>query len=321
MRKQELMFAVLKQLAAAETDIVGKGVAKVVQLSKLPQRTLAINAHVLHRTIARRVAAIIVKIDRRPRLALLLRPLRTTAVGRWLARRLLGYYRFYETIAEAEAYASKYLDRSHTHPSTIDRQLSVSRRLRVSDYPVLFYIRPLLTGDRVLFDLGGNVGNLFYCYRRYCDLPPGFRWRILDLPQTMEAGRQLAFERGFANTLEFASTLQEASGSDILLLSGAAHYFDQSLPEMLTTLADPPPHVFINRAPLIRGDTCVTVQDAGYVMHGCKLFNVEALQAGMRKLGYRVVDQWEAPELSLHVPLTRSALHPHIVDSTSADSQ
>jgi putative methyltransferase (TIGR04325 family) len=278
------------------------------RLRKWPNGALAINLiwpnpNVLHRAIVRRTAAMIIKIDRRPRLAPVLRPLRTTASGRWLAGRLLGFHRFYETIAEADAYASKYLDRSHTHQLNIDRQLAVSEKPRISDYPVLLHLRPLLANARVLFDVGGNVGNLFYCYRHYCELPQGFRWRVLDLPETMAAGRRLSVERGFAETLEFADTLQEASGADILLLSGAAHYFDQSLAEILAAIADPPAHVFLNRSPLIQGDTCVTVQDAGFVMHGCKLFNIEELQADMRKLGYRVVDQWEAPELSLHVPL------------------
>jgi putative methyltransferase (TIGR04325 family) len=257
----------------------------------------------LHRTLVRRIATVIIKIDRRPRLAPLLWPLRATAPGRWVAHEILGFHRFYDTIAEANAHALKYLDRSHADPQNVGLHLALSEKLRVSDYPVLFYLHPLLANARVLFDLGGSVGNLFYSYRRHCELPQGFRWRVLDLPETMGAGQQLAIERGFADTLEFVNTLQEASGADILLLSGAAHYFDQSLAEMLGRLADPPAHVFLNRSPLIQGSTCVTVQDAGFVMHGCKLFNIEELQADMHKLGYRVVDQWEAPELSLHVPL------------------
>jgi putative methyltransferase (TIGR04325 family) len=301
-RGTQLAYVCLKQklrYSAGDNVRLREG----VRLSRLPLQEPTIKPYVLHRTVVRRVAAMIVKVERRPKLAPILLPLRTTVFGRWLARELLGYHRFYKTVAEADAYASKYLDRSHTDPLNIDRQLAVSEGPRVSDYPVLFHLRPLLANASVLFDVGGNVGNLFYCYRCYCELPQGFRWRVLDLPETIATGQRLAIERGFADTLEFANTLQEASGADILLVSGAAHYFDQSLAEMLATLADPPAHVFLNRSPLIKGSTCVTVQDAGFVMHGCKLFNIEELTADMRKLGYRVVDQWEAPELSLHVPL------------------
>jgi putative methyltransferase (TIGR04325 family) len=253
--------------------------------------------------VARGVAAIIMKAERRPKLARLVRPLRTTASGRWLARRILGFHRFYKTIADANAVAVRYLDRSHTDPDNISLHLQSADEPRISDYSVLFHLRPLIADASALFDVGGNVGNLFYCYHRYCELPEGFVWYVLDLPETMAAGRQLAVERGFADQLRFVRSLQEASGTDILLLSGAAHYFEQSVAQMISTLARPPAHVFLNRSPLIEGQTCVTVQDAGFVMHGCKLFNGAALQSDMRELGYRVVDQWKAPELRLQVPL------------------
>jgi hypothetical protein len=162
----------------------------------------------VRRTVARAMAAIIKRIGRRPGAAKVLRPLRETAGGRRLARQLLGFHRFYQTVAEADVYASRYLDRSHTDPLNIDRHFVVERP-RTSDYPVLFHMRPLLASGKVLFDLGGNVGNLFYCYRRYCELPPGFRWRVLDLPETMAVGRRFAIERGSANALEFADSFEE----------------------------------------------------------------------------------------------------------------
>lgn len=257
----------------------------------------------LVRPLARRSAALVTRLERRPLLARTLRPLRASAGGRLLARGLLAYHRLYESLDDANACAARYLAKSHSDPANLALHLQLAESLRNSDYPVLFHLRPLVQTHRTLFDLGGNTGNLFYSYRRHCPLPDDFRWTLYDLPETLAVAARIAEERGAGPMLRSTARLEDAAESAILLASGSAHYFEPSLPEMLARLPRRPLHVLLNRTPLIEGPTAITIQDAGHVMLGCKLFNVDAIVSGMEQLGYEVVDRWSVPELSVRIPL------------------
>ena len=48
--------------------------------------------------------------------------------------------------------------------------------------PVL--MRPILAGAPRVFDLGGNVGNLSYCYSKDLDILPGLVWQVHDPRET-----------------------------------------------------------------------------------------------------------------------------------------
>jgi hypothetical protein len=108
------------------------------------------------------------------------------------------------------------------------------------DYPVLFWLRPLLVPGAVVFDYGGHVGVHFYAYGRVLEFPPGLTWTVCELPAVVEAGRTLAVERE-APSLRFTGSTAEASGADVLIASGVLQYVESPpLGELLAGLAEPP---------------------------------------------------------------------------------
>jgi putative methyltransferase (TIGR04325 family) len=222
-------------------------------------------------------------------------------VSRKFFEHLVGYRRIFDSMTEARTVAARHLEESHDCLDNINRQISLSRSARPSDYPVLFYLDRLSPVASSLFDLGGNVGNLFYSYSKYLAFPGDFVWTVYDMERTLELGRQLAHERG-EKRLRFTADLEGLDGHDVLLVSGALHYVESPLPDVLRRLSSKPSHVFINRTPMTNVRSVVTVQDAGDSLFACKIILRQELIAGMEKIGYVLVDQWSVPELSVHIP-------------------
>lgn len=231
----------------------------------------------------------------------LLRVLQRSAVTARGYRALVGYRRPFASLAEAKLALHAYAALGHEGITNVRHHLELSERARPSDYAALFHLRPLVPDLGKVFDLGGNAGNLFYCYARYLPLRPDLRWTVLDLPANMAAGAEIARERGAA-ALHFAGDWTQASGVDLLLVCGSLHYFDKSLPEMVGELPVRPAHILINRTPLVEGAPAAAVQVASGFRLACMLYNRRDLLGGLEALGYRVVDEWKAPELSMDVP-------------------
>jgi putative methyltransferase (TIGR04325 family) len=173
--------------------------------------------------------------------------------------------------------------------------------VRESDYPVLFYLAPLASELCRVFDLGGNVGNLFYAYQRKIKFPPALLWTVYDLPVKKPLGEKLAADRAERH-IRFASTLAEASGSDVFIASGSLHYFEEPLHVILASLDSPPKHVFINRTPCSTGPDVITVQDNRSYLVPCKLHSRTVLISGMHALGYDLQAEWPVYERRLPVP-------------------
>jgi putative methyltransferase (TIGR04325 family) len=228
---------------------------------------------------------------------------RQNPLGLKVLNAALGYHRRFGSVAEAEACARRYIPDSHSDASTLGVEAGFSRAARVSDYPVLFYLADLLRCERRLFDLGGSIGNLFYCYRRYIPLPVGFCWIVHDLPATMEIGRQIAQQNSVSQQLVFSPDFNVVESAGILLASGCLHYFDDSLPAMLRPLKTRPRHVLINRTPFTEGPPISTVQETQFATLGCKLHNLSSVVNEMQSLGYTLIDQWQMYDLRLILPI------------------
>ena len=102
--------------------------------------------------------------------------------------------------------------------------------------------------------------------------------------------------------LQFSDDAHGAANHDVLLISGALHYFDFSLSEYLADLHERPRHVLVNRTPLVNAPDAATIQYTHGIMVACKLLNRADLIAGMSKLGYECADSWSAPEFSIKLP-------------------
>jgi putative methyltransferase (TIGR04325 family) len=228
--------------------------------------------------------------------------IRSNRALRALLDACLGFRRAFPSFAAAQACASKYIQSGHEHPDEIRFHASIADTVRESDYPVLFYLAPLLPELRRVFDLGGSVGNLFYSYQSRLNFPAGLAWTVYDLPVHRPFVEELAFKRA-ETRIHFAATIAEASGCDVFIASGSLHYFEQPLHEILRPLENPPKHVFANRLPCSTGADLITVQDNRAYLVPCKLHSRTTLITGMQSLGYELRSEWPVYERRLHVPM------------------
>ena len=214
---------------------------------------------------------------------------------------MLGYHRPFASLAEACAAVAPYANQGHVNAENMECLLQTTEAARPSDYAVMFHMRPLLPALRHVFDLGGNAGNLFYCFEKYVQFAPGFIWTVNDLPDHLRHGEILARQRG-ATALRFSSDWMDAAKADLLIASGSLHYFDEPLPHMVARLPHKPAHILINRTPITDGAPVAAVQDAKTFRVACMLYNRSDLIREFDRVGYDLVDSWKAAELSLHVP-------------------
>jgi putative methyltransferase (TIGR04325 family) len=176
-------------------------------------------------------------------------------------------------------------------------------RIRVSDYPVVYWLSQLFaSGQHWLFDLGGHTGVSYYGFRHYLKYPDRLRWVIHDTPAAMSAGREWATEHDPHGQLAFADSPEDADAQQILLTCGALQYLDYTLPELLARLATPPAHVLINLVPMHPGKAYVTLQNMGVAICPYRVMAVPAFVADMKALGYDMIDHWQSRERNLRVP-------------------
>jgi len=230
-----------------------------------------------------------------------LKLVRSTPICSHIYKAFAGYYLPFSSLEEAREAIGALANRGHAHPYAVDRHMEYSQAARPSDYAALYYIRPLVEKLRTVIDVGGNAGNLFYCYSKYLHFRSDLIWKVLDLPEVISRGRALAIRCG-ASQLNFVESWSEASGADLLIASGSLHYFEPTLPRLLADVSSLPRHLLINRTPLVDGAKVAIVQDGGAYRVACVLHNRNALIMGLEKLGYRLIDAWPVAELSADLP-------------------
>jgi putative methyltransferase (TIGR04325 family) len=216
--------------------------------------------------------------------------------------RAVGHQRTFASMEEACAFAARILPDSHDHPENIELHLRLSERARPSDYPALFYLSRILPDVHSVLDIGGSVGNLFYCYSQYIDMPQQMKWNVYELPRTAAAGRKLAESRS-ESRLEFFDTFDSTFTPGLILFSGSLHYLDAPPADWVNRCRLKPTHIIINRTPLTESRSTVTVQDGGDFLVGCRLYSMAEVVSGLEAAGYKLVDTWSVPELSLLLPL------------------
>ena len=213
---------------------------------------------------------------------------------------VLGYHRVFNSLSEAVAAARPYAEGGHENAEHSKLHMSLAEVPRPSDYAALFHMRGLILDGAKIFDFGGSIGNLFYLYDRYLNLPPDCIWLVFELPAWVELGQNVATKRD-ENRLRFTRKWEDATGAELLIASGSLQYFDTPLSQMVSELPEKPSHILINRTPLIDGPTKATVQDGGTHRVGCVLYNRTEFVTAFEAIGYEVVDSWKAWELSLKV--------------------
>lgn len=226
-----------------------------------------------------------------------------TPSGRRLLNSLSGQRGVFSSFAEGWSAARATGLAGHEDSSEIDVHLKLSKSLRPSDYAALFWLAVAGGGKLRVFDFGGNVGNLYYSYRPYLeDLGP-VEWTVFDLPSIVDRGRRIAEERR-AGRLRFADSTAEFSSSQVLLVSGTLHYWQEAISEFIRQFPVPPEHLVINRTPVHEtSPSFVTVQRTAACAFPCLVRNEGEMIAEFLALGYRLINKWPAPELRLGLPL------------------
>jgi putative methyltransferase (TIGR04325 family) len=221
---------------------------------------------------------------------------------RFLDEALVGYRRGFFTRAAAESRVRREGSIGHQDPRAIALHRSFEETPRPSDHNAMEHLRRLLPNVKRVVDIGGSVGNIYYLYSRFIELPAELEWVVCELPESVKHGRKLAEERG-ATRLRFEQGLEHCGPAELVLFSGSLHYFDDPLPELLATLGALPRHVLINRSPVAEAEPLFAVQDAGEWLTAAKVLQRSALFAEMNAAGYRLASEWACPELSVRFPL------------------
>ena len=239
----------------------------------------------------------------------------TSRSGRWLICRardsvilgpilkwLVAFRGTFSSIEDARKCAARYVAASHEHPKQVTLHAEFAEVTRESDYPVLFFLAPVASELRTVFDLGGSIGNMFFQLDRYLGFSDELVWTVHDLPFKRGAMFDFAKKKG-EKRLSFTDEFSSASGVDLFIVVGAIHFFEPKLAELLGRLGRLPKHVIVNRSPFSKAGDLVTVHDGGQWVNPCKLHGVEATCSGMRDLGYDLVASWPVNERRVRIPL------------------
>jgi putative methyltransferase (TIGR04325 family) len=250
----------------------------------------------------RALAAFLERISSRPGYARALKAIRENVVVRPVLGAALGFRKKYNSFSAASRAAGFYRNGGHENSANAIRHFESADRLRESDYAVLYYWSQIRPAPRRVLDLGGSVGNLFYVYNEQLHFCEEMTWNIVELPELRLEGERIAASRN-ERRVRYLDSIRAAGNVDVFLASGSLHYFDESLPELLARMAQPPRHVFVNRVPTCEGEGTYTVQDAWSYLVPCKIRNRSELIAGMVSAGYRAAAVWDANEMREIIPL------------------
>lgn len=212
-------------------------------------------------------------------------------------------YGVYATFAAGWVAARKSNLVGHEDPAEVEVHLRHAESLRPSDYAALYWISNIHTRNPKLFDFGGNVGNLYYSYSPRLRGLGSTDWTVFDIPSVVENGRTIAAERK-ADALRFVDSVKAFETEQILLVSGAFHYWEKSVSAFLQQFRNSPQHIIINRSPVHETQpSFISVQRTPSCAFPCKVWNASELVSSFAASGYKLIDRWRALELSLKLPL------------------
>jgi putative methyltransferase (TIGR04325 family) len=270
--------------------------------SERPSRDVSHSIRRMRVAQIRALARVLISIGRSRWGRVLVRRARDGVLTGRALRWLLAFHGTFSSIEDARSCAARYVPASHEHPKQITLHAQFAEVTRESDYPVLFFLSPVVSELRTVFDLGGSIGNLFFQLDRYLNFSNELVWTVHDIPVKRAAMNEFAREKG-EKRLAFTDEFSAASGVDLFIVVGAIHFFEPKLAELLDQLESLPKHVIVNRSPFSSGDDIVMVHDGGLWVNPCKLHSVEKLCSGMRDLGYELVASWPVNERIVRIPL------------------
>ena len=241
-----------------------------------------------------------------------------TPVGRWLgaipflpslyAKLVLArrdhtglYTGLYPTYAAAVADIPPSRLAGWNHDDTSTLWVNQIDPVRLSTYPVFFWLSRLTHDRSVVVDVGGSIGLTYYGYRRYAGLPPGASWTVVEVPKLCEQGRRIA-EREGATNLAFIDRLKDAPPCDILLSAGALQYMEHSIPGLIESFPAKPTYVLLNKLTITPNAECWTLQNYGPAVTPQRMFNEREFLDYFAGHGYQLRDRWLVDDLDCLIP-------------------
>jgi putative methyltransferase (TIGR04325 family) len=203
----------------------------------------------------------------------------------------------FKSFGEAKAVADSL--KAKGHEAEFLSELPLLYPIRTSDYPPLYWLNRIR--PKVLFDLGGSVGNLYYLYQDYLDSKPS--WIVYDLPEIVERGKALAIDRNTQN-LSFSTNLSAGKDCDVLLASGSLQFWEESMAWLLNAMGSKPRHIIINRTLLTeQKPSFVILQYIADAALPKMIRNRGELIAELESLGYECTGEWLEPGRELELTL------------------
>ena len=174
------------------------------------------------------------------------------------------------------------------------------------DYPCLFWLgRSFREGLRSVFDLGGHTGIKFHAFRRMLDYPKNLTWTVCDVPGVVQAGREIAAERGAGSQLSFTTHFEEASGCDILYIGGTLQFLPQTLAGIIDALPIKPKRIILNTTPVHAQHSIYTISSLGFAFSPYRIEHYDNLIAQLIAAGYRRRDVWKNTGKPIEVPFVK----------------
>lgn len=216
--------------------------------------------------------------------------------GRRFLNNLFPRRGMYDSFQDAWKAAGKSRYAGHEHLEAVELHARLADDLLPSDYPVLYWLSAI-AGDIRLFDYGGNVGNVYYRYARYIDASRrAVHWTVYDLPKVIDMAKGIAVQRGGSAPL-FTTSLLDSANSNVLLVSGAYHFWEGSNQEFLEQFPRLPEHIFVNRSPFYNDQApIISIGSESRYAAAFIIRNAMTFLGDFSRMGYELIDQWKAAE-------------------------
>jgi putative methyltransferase (TIGR04325 family) len=181
------------------------------------------------------------------------------------------------------------------------------------DYPALVWLLRFLwprptemePARQTVVDLGGHLGEQYRVFRRYWQPRADPLWVVLETAASVGLSQGLpAVDRppGLVFTIDRASL----DGSSILFASGSLQYLERDVWNLLDDVANPPPHLVLNKVPLSEGHEMWTTQNAeGKAIVPYHVMNRSRFLGELAARGYRLLDEWSVPDRAVAIPFHR----------------
>ena len=231
---------------------------------------------------------------------------RSFALASGQARLFQGKYLSYTAAAAA---APRTRPIGYDNPASARRLEHERHRIVASDYPVIFWLRPLLHDHCVVFDFGGNIGISYFGFRRVVDFSNGLTGVVYDLPAVVDRSQQIAREEPSPG-LRFTTDCSELRDADILMAAGSLQFLEDPI-DFLRGIGDLPQHILLNKVPLFGRKAAVRLHAMGTAFCPYHLLNQRELLSTFESRGYQCVDAWSNHDCACYV-----LFHPELTISS-----